>query len=123
MNKVSKKDIYLTEEIVAIYREIYYEHYKPIAQLINPNDNNYRDLFKKEMAPVLNKFNWTLRYFEELMSIDFFQRLVYDMKFTKDGHKLKMESYPEYRHLDPNFGALRLKCPRRTDQPDEIIYN
>ena len=123
MNKVSKKDIYLTTEIVAIYREVYYEHYKPIAKLINPQDTNYRQLFKNEMTPVLNKFGWTLRYFEELMSIDMFQRLVYDTKFMKDGRKLKYESYPEYQHLDPNFGALRLKCPVRTEQPDEIVYN
>jgi hypothetical protein len=123
MGKVSKKDIYLTEEIVSIYREIYYEHYKPIAKLINPNDPNYRELYKNEMMPVLNKFGWTLRYFEEIMSIDLFQRFVYDTKFMKHGDKLKLESYPEYRHLDPNYGALRLKCPLRTEQPDEIIFN
>lgn len=123
MDQVSKKDINLTPEIVAIYQKIYYEHYKPIAKLINPTDNNYRQLFKNEMTPVLNKFNWTLRYFENLMSIDLFQRLVYDTKFMKDGHKLKLKAFPEYSHLDPSNGALRLKCSIRTEQPDEIIYN
>jgi hypothetical protein len=123
MSHPGKKEIQLTPEIVAIYREIYYEHYKPIAKLINPNDPNYRQLFKNEMTPILEKFGWTLRYFEQLQSIDLFQRLVYDTQFMENGRQLKYQSYPEYRHLDPNYGALRLKCPERTEQPDEIIYN
>src|SRR5690606_34709465 len=123
MDKPRKKDIHLTPEIVAIYREIYYEHFKPIAKLINPNDPNYRQLFQKEISPVLAKFGWTLRYFEQLQSIDLFQRMVYDTKFMEGGRKLNYKSYPEYRHLDPNYGALRLKCPIRSEQPDEIIYN
>lgn len=115
--------ITLTNEIVYNYQELYYNYYKPITKLLDPKDPNFRTLLRNEMKPYLEKVGWSFKYFETLVSIDLFQRLVYDTQFMKDGRKLNYKSNEEYRHLDPNYGALRLKCLKRTEQPDETFYN
>lgn len=120
MRHIDLSTIILTPETVFIYQELYYESYKPLVELINPNSEN-RNLFIKEFSKSLQKYNWTMPLFEAYLSIDFMQRIVYDSKFMGIGKQMK--TYPEYSHLDPNNGALRLKCPRRTESPDPIHYN
>lgn len=119
MRQIDLASIQLTPEIVKIYQDLYYEHYKPLVKLLNPNDPKEFPLFIKEFSVYLKKHDWTWSFFEALLSIDFMQRLVYDLKL--EGHKMK--SYPEYQHLDPNFGALRLKCLKRTEMPDTVKFH
>ncbi len=119
MRQIDLASIQLTPEIVKTYQDLYYEHYKPLVKLLNPNNPKNFSLFIKEFSVHLKKYNWTWPFFEALLSIDFMQRLVYDLKL--EGHKMK--SYPEYRHLDPNFGALRLKCLKRTEMPDTVKFH
>ena len=121
MRNIDPENIHLTPEIVTIYRDLYYERYKPLLYQIKddrltPTEQNA--FLKEQMSFYLDAYNWSWKYFQTIMSIDFMQRLVYDMKLY--GHSVKMTSYKEYRHLDPNFGALRLKCSLRTEAPDPV---
>lgn len=115
------KNLPLTPEIVATYQELYYEHYKSlVVKHKSDTSQNFRNEFKK----CLEKVNWTYHNFMEYKSIDMMQRLVFDHShdLVLAGVRTKpMTCREEYRSYDPNYGALRLKCPKRTQDPDK--YN
>lgn len=116
-----RTDLELTEEVVKIYRDIYYDHYKP---LLKKHENDQESpLFLKEFLPVLNRYGWDLDLFLDFKSIDMMQRLVFEYSHELMNQGLRSEpmtSRPEYRHYDPNHGALRLKCPIRSEDKDII---
>lgn len=120
MRQVDPETIHLTPEIVRIYRDLYYEYYKPILKSIplNLTPDEQNQFIREQLSFYLESYNWSWPYFQTMMSIDFMQRMVYDMKLY--GHKVKMEANSSYQHLDPNNGALRLKCSLRTEAPDPI---
>lgn len=110
--------IELTASFVKTYQDIYYDVYKPLFKQMGPGSD-----FQKAFSLELKKVNWTRRLFEEVRSIDFMQRLVFDYshELVISGHRKEpFTSMPDYRCYDPNYGALRLKCPVRTEDKDVL---
>lgn len=64
----------ITDKEVAIYRDIYYEHVKPLMkQSKSPEE------IEEAILPVLVLHGWTLEMYQAFQMIDFMQRLAYLM--------------------------------------------
>lgn len=112
-----RNDLPLTQKEVEIYRHIYYKVYKPLAQL-RLEESEIQDQMTKDLEIV----GWTYRQFSDYKSIDLMQRLIldYSHELVLSGHsKVPMTSKEEYRHYDPNYGALRLKDNDLSSDPDQ----
>lgn len=120
MRGIDLSSLPLTQKEVDIYRELYYESYKPlIKELEITGDPKEDSLFMVKFQPKLDFYNWNYRLFEAYKSIDLMQRIVFDLSLN---NPQSLKPYPEYSHLDPNNGALRLKCPNRTEDPDPLAH-
>jgi hypothetical protein len=111
----------INEETVEIYRTLYYDHFKPLLKEFETEES--KD-FQDKFSFFLKKYNWSWDQFQDYRSIDRMQRLVFDYshELVKLGIRVEpMTSRPEFRSYDPNYGALRLKCPIRSQDPDK--YN
>jgi hypothetical protein len=108
-------DYPLTQKEVDIYQELYYHHYKPLSLKFKDD----QEIVKEKMKPLLENYGWTWRMFQDYKSIDMFQRLVFEYSHSISTIK-PMTSYPEYRHYDPNHGALRLKSNEFSDDKDVL---
>ena len=112
-----RTDLPLTQKEVDIYRFLYYDNYK---KLYTKGLREEEDL-RLAMTSALDSVGWSWNLFMEYKSIDFMQRLVYDYsdELVKSGARTEpMTSREEYRHYDPNYGALRLKDNDKSDDPD-----
>lgn len=102
----------ITQKEVDIYQKLYYQHYKPLS--LNYSDEKS---IKERMVNVLKSVDWTWKKFMDYKSIDLFQRLVFEYSHSISNLS-PMISYPEYRIYDPNYGALRLKDNRFSEDKD-----
>lgn len=102
----------ITPEVVKTYRTLYYDYFKPLAL------ENHEEYVRSKMKKKCEEYGWSYRLFESYKSIDFMQRVVFDAQLKREAN---LKPYPEYAHLDPNNGALRLKCPERTSDPDPLL--
>jgi hypothetical protein len=113
-----KSDWPLTQKEVDVYRFLYYDQYKALKLKGLTSEEDIR----WAMESALNSVDWTWDRFMDYKSIDFMQRLVfeYSHELVKQGLRTEpMTSNPEYRHYDPNYGALRLKDNSRSSDPDK----
>ncbi len=112
-----KTDWPLTQNEVDIYRYLYYDHYKV---LVFKGIREEEDLVLAMKKP-LDEVGWSFSRFMDYKSIDLMQRLVtqYANAHVDSGASTEpMTSKAEYRHYDPNYGALTLKDNDRSDDPD-----
>jgi hypothetical protein len=113
-----RRNYQLSIETVEVYQKLYYFHYKPLVKLgLSEGD------IRITLAPVLLEFGWSWRQFSDFMNIDLMQRLVFEHSndLVVAGARTKpMTSRPEYRHYDPNYGALRLKNNALSEDPDRF---
>lgn len=121
MGAIDLSSLPLTKKEVEIYQDLYYENYKPLLKELEiTGDPKESSLFMVKFQSKLDFYNWTYSLFEAYKSIDLMQRIVFDISLNSTEKALK--PFPEYAHLDPNNGALRLKCPIRTEDPDPLAH-
>ena len=121
MRNIDLSSLPLSQKEVDIYRDLYYESYKPLIKELeitgDPKENSF---FMLKFQQKLDFYNWTYSLFEAYKSIDLMQRIVFDLSLNSS--EVSLKPFPEYAHLDPNNGALRLKCPNRTEDPDPLAH-
>lgn len=105
----------INNETIAIYRDIYYEHVKPMIK-----NGDSADEIDNKILPVLIKYGWTLEIYALFHSLDFLQRIAYTMD------RLKLEGKkPNLNVVDSNHDAIdysnvyqypELRCPLRSEE-------
>lgn len=93
---------------VCTYRELYYEHVKPLL-----NAGKRPEVISELMAPIYKEYGWTEEKFQLFSMIDFMQRLA---KTNDTRLKLRVGGQ-DVNYANAN-NLPELKCPRRTEQKD-----
>lgn len=100
----------VTERDVYVYRELYYEHIKPLLRLgvkAEQIENICEDIFKY--------YGWSFEKFKDFSVLDLIQRL---KELRNYGNKVEVEVYfgGEILTLDQFNEIPELRCPIRSEQ-------
>lgn len=99
----------ITQAEVEIYRDIYYEHFKPALNGRFAMPNEEAELL---LMPVLTKYGWTMEKYLAFGQIDLMQRIA---RWNKPNVKMR---YADGHEPDlSNISQMpELRCPRRTTE-------
>ncbi len=109
----------ITDQDVFEYREIYYEHVKPIFKAWGVLGMKISELAPL-LSPILEKYGWSFEKYQAFGSIDFAQRLsrMKSESFVKTGTEPSMKVIAGDVELD-SISMSRipeLRCPIRSEQ-------
>jgi hypothetical protein len=96
----------MTEEDVYIYRELYYEHVKPLLR--QGADDTMIDIM---MEGVFEQYGWTKDKYKAFSMIDLMQR-INELK----SDRVKIIAGTEVLNPKDAKGLPTLRCPKRTEQ-------
>ena len=111
----------MTEQDVFVYREIYYEHMKPILRARNVFGMHQAEM-EPLLAPALEKYGWSYEKYRSFMTLDIAQRVskIKSRAMLKTGLQPDIKVVAGEMELD-SISVSRipeLRCPIRSEQKD-----
>lgn len=104
----------INEKTIVIYRDVYYEHEKPLLKRNASNEE-----ITAALLPVLVMYGWTFEIYHTFKYIDLMQRFAYmrDVN-TLNGKKTNVKFFAGDEELDytKSYQYLELRCPIRSEQ-------
>lgn len=104
----------INDATIAIYRDVYYEHEKPLLK-----SGTSEEEITKALLPVLVMYGWTLDIYFGFKYIDLMQRLTYITDIQKlKGRKLNIHFVAGDEEIDytKSYKYPELRCPIRSEE-------